>query len=64
MTFAKPDKKSDDFDDESKRFCSYPGCQNLWSVRIDRQLCSRHAWGDPKPKRPIPQSYYEKDTDF
>jgi hypothetical protein len=54
MTFAKPDKKSDDFDDDSHRFCSYPGCQNLWSVKIDKRLCSHHAWRDSKPvNRPI-----------
>ena len=64
MTFAKPDKKSDDFDDDYKRYCSYPGCQNLWSVRIDSRLCSRHAWGDLKPKKPLPQNYYEKDEGF
>ena len=64
MTFAKPEKKSDDFDDDSKRYCSYPGCQNLWSVKIDKRLCSHHAWDVPKPKRQIPQNYYEKDTDF
>ena len=64
MTFAKPDKKSDDFDDDYKRYCSYPGCQNLWSVRIDSRLCSRHAWGDLKPKKPTPKNYYEKDEGF
>ena len=64
MTFAKPDKKSDDFDDDYKRYCSYPGCQSLWSVRIDSRLCSRHAWGDLKPKKPTPKNYYEKDEGF
>ena len=64
MTFAKPDKKSDDFDDDYKRYCSYPGCQNLWSVRIDSRLCSRHAWGDLKPKKPTSKNYYEKDEGF
>lgn len=64
MTFAKPDKKSDDFDDDYKRYCSYPGCQNLWSVRIDSRLCSRHAWGDLNPKKPTPKNYYEKDEGF
>jgi hypothetical protein len=72
MTFAKPDKKNDDFDDDSHRFCSYPGCQNLWSVRIDKRLCSHHAWGNLKPvSKPLPdlkpvtqQQWYDDSKDI
>jgi len=65
MTFAKPDKKNDDFDDDSHRYCSYPGCQSLWSVKIDKRMCSYHMWRDDKPTaKTMPKNYYEKDEDF
>lgn len=80
MTFAKPEKKSDHFDEDRLLYCQYPGCQRRWSVKIDKRLCSQHAWQDdklsyppPKPMaklvekltdKPIPRNYYDTDEDF
>lgn len=52
MTFAKPDKKSDFVDDDRKLYCCVSGCTNLWTVQIERPMCSFHQWhsGAVKPK--------------
>jgi hypothetical protein len=52
MTFARPDKKSDTVDEGNRLFCSVAGCTNLWTVQIDRPMCSHHQWnrGPIKPK--------------
>jgi hypothetical protein len=26
--------------------CAVNGCQNRWSVQIEKPMCSRHQWGD------------------
>jgi hypothetical protein len=54
MTFAKANK-TESFDDGIQHLmCSVPGCQNRWSVKIDRPMCSFHQWGTSvKPKSDI-----------
>ena len=47
MTFAKANK-TEKFDDEYARLlCSVPGCGQLWSVKIDKPMCSFHQWNQP-----------------
>ena len=49
MTFAKPEKKNDAQPDESQKLlCTYPGCQNRWSIDLGRPMCSYHQWGNQK----------------
>jgi hypothetical protein len=53
MSFNKPTKVEANDDDEYKKLmCSFPGCKNRWSVRIDAPMCSFHQWGShpPRPK--------------
>jgi hypothetical protein len=46
MTFAKPTPKQEsNFDEMQKLMCSVSGCQNRWTVMIDRPMCSYHQWG-------------------
>jgi hypothetical protein len=46
MTFAKPTPKQEsNFDEMQRLMCSAPGCQNRWTVMIDRPMCSYHQWG-------------------
>jgi hypothetical protein len=46
MTFAKPTPKQEsNFDEMQRLMCSTPGCQNRWTVMIDRPMCSYHQWG-------------------
>lgn len=42
-------KKDEPIDDDRKLLCTVSGCQNLWSVDIDRKRCSYHQWIDRKP---------------
>jgi hypothetical protein len=43
-----------DADEYQRLMCSTPGCQNRWSVKIDRPMCSFHQWGTSvKPKSDI-----------
>ena len=79
MTFAKPDKKTDNnIDPDAHLYCSVAGCTRRWSVKIDRRFCSQHAWQEDKqyekpkfdsiaekiPENAVYKSYYEKDEDF
>jgi hypothetical protein len=71
MSFAKPEKKSETYDSSANLYCTHPGCTSLWSVQIDRRLCSYHQWGNApvqKPKklpdlkpRTLDQWYDERD---
>lgn len=45
-------------DDSVKLLCTEPGCGQRWSVRIDRPLCSRHAWGDSRNAGFVDMSQY------
>jgi hypothetical protein len=36
--------------------CSHPGCQNKWTIQIDRPMCSLHQWGTTEYSRPINQN--------
>jgi hypothetical protein len=80
MTFAKPEKKNDHFDEEAYLNCTHPGCTKRWSVMMERRLCSYHAWSEDKPSypppkpmeklidkltnKPIPKNYYDVDEEF
>ena len=64
MSFIKPDKKSDEVDPMAGLMCSAPGCQNRWTVKIDRPMCSKHQWNEqPKTFRdytkPEEADFYE-----
>ena len=48
MSFIKAEKKNDGIDTMRELMCSVPGCQNRWSVKIDRPMCSFHQWGPKK----------------
>jgi len=37
--------QSSDADEYQRLICSVSGCQNRWSVKIDRPMCSFHQWG-------------------
>jgi hypothetical protein len=46
--------QTSDFDEVQRLMCSVPGCQNRWSVKIDKPMCSFHQWGTTaKPKSDI-----------
>jgi hypothetical protein len=57
MTFAKPTPKQEsNFDEMQRLMCSTPGCQNRWTVMIDRPMCSYHQWGtNAKPSSDMRQ---------
>lgn len=57
-------------DDEMQRLmCSVSGCQNRWTVKIDKPMCSFHQWG-PKKDKPVEfkhppiKPFTEIDEDF
>lgn len=55
MSFTKPTPKQENsFDEMQRLMCSVPSCQNRWSVKIDKPMCSFHQWGTTaKPKSDI-----------
>ncbi len=49
MSFVRADKKNTQSEDQGPRLnCSYPGCNERWSVQIDKPMCSFHQWGERK----------------
>jgi len=44
MTFKKADVPQE-MDDYKRLMCSYPNCQNRWTVSIESPKCSFHQWG-------------------
>jgi len=50
MSFAKPNApKSNDQDEYNRLLCSVPGCGKVWTVKIDKPMCSFHQWSkEPK----------------
>jgi len=40
---AEPKQDNDEY---AKLLCSVPNCGRLWSVRVDKPMCSKHQWGD------------------
>jgi|DEB19_MinimDraft_3_1074340.scaffolds.fasta_scaffold40148_2 hypothetical protein len=44
MTFKKADVPQE-MDDYKRLMCSYPNCQNRWTVSIESPKCSLHQWG-------------------
>ena len=63
MSFAKPTQKSETVDEYQRLLCSVPGCGKLWSVKIDRPMCSFHQW-NKEPKKEATQSWYETGEKF
>lgn len=55
-------RPANDEDGYSKLLCTEPGCGQRWSVRIDRPLCSRHAWGRPNGTTFVDMSQYVSPT--
>ena len=54
MSFAKPETKQSSQDDYSRLLCTFPGCNAVWTVQIDRPMCSFHQWkGEPPQKKNI-----------
>ena len=47
MTFRKADVPQE-MDDYKRLMCSYPNCQNRWTVSIESPKCSFHQWGNVK----------------
>jgi hypothetical protein len=61
MTFAKANR-TETFDDGVQQLmCSVSGCNNRWSVKTDRPMCSFHQWGtSDKPKSDIHKALVTK----
>ena len=54
LTNFKNNAQDAGFDEMQRLMCSVPGCQNRWTVQIDRSMCSFHQWGtSSKPKSHI-----------
>jgi hypothetical protein len=47
MKFAKL-SKADEFDSDRELMCRANECPNRWAVNCNGNLCSAHAWADPK----------------
>ena len=63
MSFIKPDKKTDTVDPMRELMCSVGGCQNRWSVKLDRPMCSFHQWNEKF--KPVYRNYTEpNEPDF
>jgi hypothetical protein len=43
--FRNNTQQDSGFDEMQRLMCSTPGCQNRWTVMIDRPMCSYHQWG-------------------
>jgi hypothetical protein len=43
--FRNNTQQDSGFDEMQKLMCSVSGCQNRWTVMIDRPMCSYHQWG-------------------
>ena len=37
-------------DEYSRLLCSVPGCGKIWTVKIDKPMCSFHQW-NKEPKK-------------
>ena len=55
-------------DEEYNRLlCSIPGCGKIWTVKIDKPMCSFHQWQKPEKKnisdvlKPKEPQWYDKD---
>ena len=64
MALTNFQKKDESVHDDSKLYCTHPGCRNLWSVMVENRLCSYHAWPQKvkigkTSAKPIPASYYD-----
>ena len=64
MSFAKPDKKSDQVSDDDRLYCSHGGCRNLWSIRLEGSppKCSFHHW-QQQPKHGDTKTYQQHRLD-
>ena len=47
------DKPTDD-DEYARLLCSVLGCEKIWTVKIDKPMCSFHQWGKAEPKKGLP----------
>ena len=56
--FKNNDNSNDD-DEYKALMCSFLGCKNRWSVKIDAPMCSFHQWGAPKEKKQ--SMWYDKE---
>ena len=69
MSFAKPNTKPNDQDEYNRLLCSVPGCGKIWTVKIDKPMCSFHQWSkEPKKStnvadvlKPKELQWYDKD---
>lgn len=48
--------KPTDDDEYARLLCSVLGCGKIWTVKIDKPMCSFHQWGPQKdqPKKGLP----------
>ena len=69
MSFAKPNTKPNDQDEYNRLLCSVPGCGKIWTVKIDKPMCSFHQWSkEPKKStnvadvlKPKEPQWYDED---
>jgi hypothetical protein len=70
--FKNSTQQESGFDEMQRLMCSVSGCQNRWSVKIDRPMCSFHQWGtSAKPTSDIhklltkkPVSHWNEKDEF
>jgi len=41
-------------DEYSRLLCSVPECGKIWTVKIDKPMCSFHQWNKSEPKKSLP----------
>lgn len=64
MALTNFQKRDEVVEDDSRLYCTHPGCRNKWSVMVENRLCSYHQWGDKKKgaalfAKPNSPSYYD-----
>lgn len=54
--------RQQDPDGGEKLLCTEPGCGRRWTVKVDKPLCSFHAWG-PRREEYVSLASYASSTD-